>query len=107
VTCAGITTNPRTGNNSHTCCWTERVPCKLPSSNEATYCQTCEFTTAGTECKPEQQQIRPLSGDVFPLEERVLEQSPPPPFGHAAPLQEGVLEQREQGEGALRELGGF
>jgi len=92
-TCGGITTNPRTGNNSQTCCWTERVPGKLPPSNKATYCQTCEFTAAGTECKPKQQQIRPELGGISP-EEQILEQPPiSQPSDPFAPLQDGVLEQ--------------
>ena len=110
-TCGGITTNPRTGNNSQTCCWTERVPGKLPPSNKATYCQTCEFTTAGSDCKPKQQQLGPSSSGVSPLEEGVLEQ--PPTQGVAPPLtrgqsvlpQDGVLQQQEpadQGEAELQ-----
>jgi hypothetical protein len=67
---------------------------QVTPSNKATYCQTCEFTTAGSDCKPKQQQLGPSSSGVSPLEEGVLEQPPtPPPSGPAAPLQDVVLEQ--------------
>jgi len=93
-TCGDITKNPRTGNNSQSCCWTERVPGKLPPNNKETYCQTCEFTAAGTDCKPKQPQLRPSARGASP-EEGVLEQPPTPqPVGPAAPQQGGgVLQQ--------------
>ncbi len=43
----------------------------------------------GTDCYPKQQQLRPLSGGVSPLEEGVLEQPPTPPSSPAAPLHDG------------------
>jgi hypothetical protein len=92
-TCGGITTNPRTGNNAQTCCWTERVPGKLPPSNKATYCQTCEYTAAGYDCKPKQQQLVPASGVILP-EDGVLQQPIPPPTGPVAPLQGGGILQQ-------------
>jgi hypothetical protein len=58
-----------------TCCWTEKVPGKLPPNNNVNYCQTCRVNSADVTltCKDPVQQLRPSPNGVSP-NEGVLEQ---------------------------------
>jgi hypothetical protein len=70
-----------------TCCWSERIPGKLPPNNKVNYCQTCTWdtTTGIVDCNKPQQQLRPSSGTVSP-EGGVLEQ---PPIENEPPIKSG------------------
>jgi hypothetical protein len=68
-TCGATTRNPKTGDLSKTCCWTEMVPGKLPSFNTQNVCQTCyiEESTLDKECTtPEVQRIGGLEQPPTP-----------------------------------------
>jgi hypothetical protein len=86
--CAGKTTDPRTGVQQQTCCWTEeeRVPGKLPPGREVRYCQTCILGAPGDipVCDPKQvQSMTPPTTDenIIPGDTGVLEQPEQPLFG--------------------------
>jgi hypothetical protein len=80
-----------------TCCWTERVPGKLPPNNKVNYCQTCTSNTAeGTQnCNNPQQQLRPSSSGTS-TDENVLEQPQTLPQGPSGPLQQGGVLENQQ-----------
>lgn len=94
----GAETRNYWGERQQTCCWTERVPGKLPPLNKENYCQTCILTSAGKVCDPKVKQLISIPGDSrSPLEGGVLEQPPTPPRfpggGANVPQDGGVLEQ--------------
>jgi hypothetical protein len=97
-TCGAGTEHPDSpGVTKQTCCWTERVPGKLPPLNKVTYCQTCYNYPQGggsENCDPKQQQFVPASGVVLP-EEGVLQQTTPPPTSPFAPLGSGGVVQQQ------------
>ena len=84
------------GSYKKTCCWTERVPGKLPPNNKVNYCQTCTNNTAeGTQnCNNPQQQLRPSSDNVSP-DANVLELPESLPLRPSGPVEQGgILENR-------------
>jgi hypothetical protein len=102
-----------------TCCWTDKVPGKLPPTNKANYCQTCTYDSESGSyfCEEPRKQLG-TSPNIISPEDRILEQPPTPtpqPSGPAAPLQdEGVLQQSPsqgvappltQGQGTLPQDG--
>lgn len=103
------------------CCWRERVPGQILGVE---YCQTCERTAKGWECKQKERQSMlapPTTGeDIFPEDTGVLEQPPTPPQSLPPTVGENILQQDlgileeapsqgvpplKQGEGVLPELG--
>jgi hypothetical protein len=84
-TCGAWTTNPSTGEDQRTCCWTERehVPGKI-LAKEVNYCQTCN---AAGECKAKVKQLSP-SANIPEQEDGVLQQP------KITPKSGGVLEQQ-------------
>src|SRR6476659_1229925 len=58
-----------------TCCWSERLPGKLPPNNRANFCQTCTYDRAeGTyNCNEPQQQLARSPNGISP-EDNVLQQ---------------------------------
>ena len=69
-TCGATTTNPKTGNPSSTCCWTEKER-TFPNigTKEVRYCQTCEATDSGLDCKPKVAQFTKLPETTRPEQE--------------------------------------
>lgn len=94
-TCGAATSNGDL--TKKTCCWSERVPGKLPPNNKANYCQTCTYDNAeGTyNCNKPQQQLRPSSSGTSP-DENVLEQPQTLPQGPSGPLQQGGVLENQQ-----------
>jgi len=89
-TCGATTTNGDL--TKKTCCWTERVPGKLPPNNKVNYCQTCTNNTAeGTQnCNNPQQQLRPSSDNVSP-DANVLELPESLPLRPSGPVEQGGI----------------
>ena len=84
-TCGAKTTDPGTGRDSQTCCWTEteRGPYPKIGTTEVRYCPTCSSGGGGSlDCKPKQaQQIAPPTvGEKILQDDGVAKQRVQPLF---------------------------
>ena len=72
-TCGAATSNGEL--TKKTCCWSERLPSKLPPNNKANFCQTCTYDRAGGtyNCNEPQQQLARSPNGISP-EANVLQQ---------------------------------
>lgn len=84
-TCGAKTTDPRTGKDYQTCCWTEteRGPYPKIGTTEVRYCQTCSSGgNASLDCKPKQAQLiaSPNVGEKILQDDGVAKQRVQPLF---------------------------
>lgn len=100
-TCGAATSTADGQLSKKTCCWSERIPGKLPPNNTENYCQTCTYYSLdGTYSCNDPQLQRSSPGDVSPEKGSVFEQ--PETFNEGNDLRNpdivdgGVLEQREE-----------
>lgn len=100
-TCGAVTSTADGQLSKKTCCWSERIPGKLPPNNTENYCQTCTYySNTGTYSCNDPQLQRSLPGGVSPERGSVLEQ--PETFNKGNDLSNpdigdgGVLEQPEE-----------
>ena len=65
-TCDAATSNGEL--TKKTCCWSERLPSKLPPNNKANFCQTCTYDRAGGtyNCNEPQQQLARSPNGISP-----------------------------------------
>jgi hypothetical protein len=84
-TCGDWTTNPATGEDQRTCCWTEKehVPGQI-LAKQVNYCQTCN---AAGECKAKVKQLSPSAN--MPEQDGGVLQQP-----KITPKSDGVLQQQ-------------
>lgn len=100
-TCGAVTSTLDGQISKKTCCWSERIPGKLPPNNTENYCQTCTYysNTGEYSCNDPQLQ-RSSPGGISPDKGSVLEQ--PETLNEGNDLSRpdigdgGVLEQPEE-----------